>query len=286
MASHKCPHCDYTTPKKSNYNRHMNTHNTELQTANIICDLCGLPCARKSSLLRHKTKCINYHINKNKMEHTIDNITVQLQLQEQLINTLKTENENLKHIVDNAGMLLKTSISTMSYIMKNYNNAPAIELIKDYSIMHINQDNTKFVETLIYEHKHKNLYAYLGDFIIKFYKKGDPSQQSIWNSDTNRVTYIIREIINNNHINWTIDKKGIKIGKYIIEPLLEYIDAMLRLYISNMDMQYRKYTVNEINKKTIKLQAITEIIKSIEDRVLNSEIIKYVTPHFYLNKIE
>lgn len=286
MTLHKCSYCDYTTPKKSNYNRHMNTHNTELQTTNIICDLCGLPCARKSSLLRHKTKCINHHINKNKMEHTIDNITVQLQLQEQLINTLKTENENLKHIVDNAGLLLKTSISTMSYVMKNYNNAPAIELIKDYSIMHIDQDNTKFVETLICEHKHKNLYAYLGDFIIKFYKKGDPSQQSIWNSDTNRVTYIIREIINNNHINWTIDKKGIKTGKYIIEPLLEYIDAMLRLYISNMDMQYRKYSINDINKKTIKLQAITEIIKSIEDKVLNSEIIKYVTPHFYLNKIE
>ena len=203
---------------------------------------------------------------------------------EELISILKSENAHLKSIVNNTGSIIKTSVSTMAYVIKNYKEAPALKSLEDYSIIHFEQDNTEFVENLIYEHNHNKLHIYISDFVIKTYKKEDPSQQSIWNSDTNRLTYLIREIIANNKIDWKVDKKGIKVVKFIIKPILDYIDTQISDYIENFDIDYHSDSVKEAEKKMMKLKSGIEILKSIEDKLLCELILKYIAPYFYLSK--
>jgi hypothetical protein len=230
---------------------------------------------------------IQEYINQNN-ELTIK-LTEQLKLNdknEDMIAQLKSENAHLKLLVNNAGAIIKTSVSTMSYVIKNYKDAPALETIKDYSAIHYEKNNDEFVEELVHQHDHQKLSAYIGDFIIKNYKKQDPSKQSIWNSDTNRLTYMIKELLNNKKVDWKIDKKGIKTTKYIIEPILDYIDPLIREYIENFDIDYNLYSSTDAQIKMMKLKSATEILGNIEDRLLCDEILKYIAPHFYLSKNE
>lgn len=261
------------------------------------CDNCY---STSGSLARHKKVCGNYKTENNMNKYYEENQKLRMENQlikienlnlknlvdekEDKISILKSEVMHLKSLVNNAGNIIKTSVSTMSYVIKNYKDAPVLESVKDYSAIHYDKDNTEFVNNLIYEYNHNKLNAYIGDFIIKTYKKGDPSKQSIWNSDTNRLTYLIREIISTNKVDWKVDKKGIKTTKFIIEPILEYIDTQIREYVENFDIDYSSGSAKEAERKMMKLKSATDILKNIEDKVLSDEILKYIAPYFYLNK--
>ena len=272
------------------------------------CKYCDSNYSSAANLARHDKSCfkknqlaINYEKRISELEAKLleQNKLLETQLlikdeklieqnkilakDEEMINILKSEVTHLKSIVNNAGSIIKTSVSTVAYVLKNYKDAPALESVKDYSAIHYKQDNSEFVENLIYEHTHNKLHIYIGDFIIKTYKKEDPSKQSIWNSDTSRLTYLIREIINNNKVDWKIDKKGIKTTKFIIEPILEYIDEQVRNYIESYEVDH-KISAKEAERQMMKLANATYILKSIEDKILSDDILKYITPHFYLNK--
>ena len=317
--SFKCELCNYSSRDKFNYTKHLKTNkhkekvtaksnetqlilirNNQNETSIIKykCDYCNNTCSTSSSLARHKKSCsektkaeISYNSELEKLKST--NIELLLKLNEQMnivnqkeeiISILKSENAHLKSVVNNAGSVIKTSVSTMAYVIKHYKEAPVLEQVNDYSAIHYEQDNTEFIENLIYENNHNKLYIYISEFIIKTYKKEDPSKQSIWNSDTSRLTYLIREIIVNNKVDWKIDKKGIKTTKFIIEPILEYIDTQIRDYIQNFDIDYSAGSAREAERKMLKLKSATDILKSIEDKILSDEILKYIAPYFYLSK--
>jgi hypothetical protein len=244
-----------------------------------------------------KTKLINEYNDKLKLKDDIINELYNVINQkdfdkqaiidnkDEVISILKSEVAHLKSIVNNTGSIVKTSVSTMAYVIKNFKDAPALEMINDYSKLHNEQDNNSFIEELIHQYDHQKLDMYIGNFIVKTYKKEDPSKQSIWNSDTNRLTYLIRELLNNK-VDWKVDKKGIKTKQFIIEPILEYIDDQIRNYIQNFTIDYETISTKDAEKKMMKIKSATEIIKQTEDKVLCEQILKYIAPYFYLNKTD
>jgi len=148
-----------------------------------------------------------------------------------------------------------------------------------------NKDKEKFVEKIIYKHKKKILDEYLGRIIVSHYKKKDPAQQSIWNSDTSRLTYIIRELFNNKKIDWMVDKKGIKTTSYIIKPLLKHIDELISEYIdikTTIDRETAKTEDLIANFDNLKLG--NEILKTIETNELSDNILKRISSYFYFMK--
>ena len=274
----------------------------------FVCDFCNTQFTKPCNLSRHRNNCSlkkqsndNFNIQINELNSKIAELNIKLNNQsnestiklndyvkmldqkDETISVLKSEVAHLKSIVNNTGSIIKTSVSTMAYVINNYRDAPALESLKDYSAIQYENDNTEFIENLIYEHNNNKLHIYISDFIIKTYKKDDPSKQSLWNSDTSRLTYLVREIITNNKVDWKIDKKGIKTTKFIIDPILEYIDEQVRRYVEAYEVDHR-ISAKEAEKQMMKLKSGMEIIKSIETKVLNEEILKYITPHFYLNK--
>ena len=299
-----CNFCNYSTDVKFCYEKHLiakkhlekayeTTNHTNVipitylnhtKKSEIHCGYCKNTYSNSSSLARHKKVCESKILLEKEHLSEIDNLKKELDYKNDLIIMLKSENAHLKSIVNNAGSIIKTSVSTMAYVIKNYKDAPVLESVKDYSAIHYEQDNTEFVDNLIYEQNHNKLHVYIGDFIIKTYKKEDPAQQSIWNSDTSRLTYLIREIITNNKVDWKIDKKGVKTNKFIIEPILEHIDTQVRDYIQNFDIDYGFDSAKEAERKMMKLKSGTDILKNIEDKILSDEILKYIAPYFYLSK--
>ena len=253
-----------------------------------ICQYCNNNFSTTANLTRHIKSCFkkNELITSFEKQELINKLTEQNKLidqKDEMINVLKSEVAHLKSIVNNTGSIIKTSVSAMAYVINNYEDAPALESLKDYSAIQYEQNNTEFVENLIYEHNNNKLHIYISDFIIKTYKKDDPAKQSLWNSDTSRLTYLIREIIVNNKVDWKVDKKGIKTTKFIIEPILEYIDIQIREYMQSYSVN-RRISAKEAEKQMMKMKSGTEILKNIETKILSEEILKHITPHFFLTK--
>ena len=312
-----CNFCNYSTDVKFCYEKHLNTkkhiekinenpkisskyHETIIDLIpenEFKCVFCNNIYTNSGNLSRHKTTCLEKKtlIDEFKMQlllkdeilkqkdETLKQMDETLKRADETIFILKSEVVHLKAIVNNTGSIIKTSVSAMAYVIKNYKDAPALESIKDYAAIHYEQDNTTFVENLIYEHNNNKLHIYISDFIIKTYKTDDPAKQSLWNSDTSRLTYLIREIITNNKVDWKVDKKGIKTTKFIIEPILKYIDDQIRNYVESYEIDH-KVSAKEAERQMMKLKSGMEIIKNIETKVLSEEILKYITPYFYLIK--
>ena len=309
----KCEMCNYASHDKFNYKRHekskkhiekvndipklsRNYPETIIKLSNenkFKCAFCNNEFSNSGNLVRHKISCLEKKQLIDEFNCKLDDqIKINQQKDEiikqkdESLSILKSEVAHLKLIVNNSGSIVKTSVSTMAYVIKNFSGAPALESVKDYSAIHFEQDNIGFIENLIHESDHNKLHIYFGDFIIKTYKKENPSDQAIWNSDTSRLTYLIREIIENNKVDWKVDKKGIKTTKFIIEPILEYVNQQIRNYVENFDIDYHNDSVRIAENKMMKLKSATEIIQNIEDKVLSDDILKYVAPHFYLNKAD
>ena len=357
-------------------------------TSRYNCCFCNQNYSTASSLARHQRVCNerkdlessyidqinsiqnahNLEIDKlnnvhelelNKLHSEIDKLKININYLRELsdkdqktIDNLQSENRYLKLMVNNAGNIIKSSVSSLSYVVKNYKDAPPLKSVDDYSKLTYDREYTddendkdspsesnyndeiedndiiidgdnifkrpnfvdkdtiwssdfdesdnfddvdgikeidnkeKFIDILISSYDKQCIDKYLGDIIIKTYKKDDPSQQSIWNSDTSRLTYVIRELLNNNKLDWTVDKKGIKTTKYIINPLLDHIEDLLRSYLSEKAVMDETTDMNEYEKSLIKMHSVANIIQSIDTNELSTNMLKYIAPHFYLSKTE
>lgn len=293
---YKCDKCDYESDYKSNLNRHINSmiHNQsdeELQKQ-YVCE-CGKFFKFPSGLSRHKKECNNgLQGQVVTLQHQVDNlcrqlteyvsITKQSIVPDNTIRNNQTINNNQTY-----------NISIKNCIQQNYPDAPALEGLSDYAKIMYDRDSETdenismtpddFIDTLAYEYNNNHLYKYLGDFIIKYYKKEDPAEQSMWTSDTSRLTYIIKELLSNKKSIWNHDYKGIKTKEYIIAPLLKYIKGYIDDYWINQLHNYKIRDLDKINKIHNIYQALYKIKKDIENDVLGHEIVRYIAPHFKMD---
>lgn len=142
------------------------------------------------------------------------------------------------------------------------------------------EEDFKFLEILVNNYKSKRLCQYLGDFLIKYYKKQDPQEQSLWNSDTSRLTYFIKQLLNDNASSmWIMDKKGVMLTNTIIVPLLKYIKTYIEQFIECSVKLGRIHQNSRIQRKIMKLGCI---LQDIENKEIANGITKYIAPHFCL----
>jgi len=314
-----CETCNYSTDVKFCYQKHLSSKrhqlkvqkdtistiqhtsdipSTNLQQSNIKmnkCMYCNEIFSNSSSLTRHKKICPEKDNNETKYKHEIELLNAKVQelnklyeKEKQTSQTLEKDNKYLKTLVNGAGNIIKTSVSTLNYITTNYANAPVLKALNDYSVIEHDDNNDEFnlIDALIIQHDIGTLDKYIGDFIVKTYKKEDPSQQSIWNSDTTRLTYVIREIINKNP-GWKSDKKGVSTKKYIIDPLLKYIDQIVSDYMQTAsdDLADNIHEMEwQLKERTDKINSAAKIHYNIINKFLAVNILKYIAPHFYVNK--
>ena len=193
------------------------------------------------------------------------------------------QNENMQKNMDGTQRALNTSVSALSYLTKKYTDAPALEPLNDYSAL---EEKHKFAKESMYYQKKQKLNEYLGGFIIVNYKKDDSSKQSIWNSDTVRLTYIIRESVNQN-VSWSVDKKGIKVAKQIIDTMLIYVNTVMNEQLNYFgDLLNNTEEQHEKDEYVDNMMIISSIIHDIRTGDLKNNINKYIAPYFYLGKNE
>jgi len=87
-----------------------------------------------------------------------------------------------------------------------------------------------------YSNNKNNYHMFIGDCLIKFYKKLETSERPIWSTDSSRFSYIIKTIQDD----WIKDKNGIVLIEKCVKPFLEHIRELLE--------EYEEYLDNEINE--------------------------------------
>ena len=272
-----------------NLNAPQCTPNALKFTKNIqknICDYCNSSFTRSNSLMRHKNVCLKKKDEELKLKNLVKELNSQLELSrtenKYYINEMdhyKEETNYYKQMLREAGGLVKKSVSSLTYIVDHYENAPALQTITMGDIKILENDEKKFIEDIISAFKHKTLGKYLGSLIIKLYKKDDPKSQSIWNTDDSRLTYLIKELLNNKSSNWIIDKKGVKTTEYLIDPLLLHIKKLLISYQKNLiipDLNQNSVEVEFILESSKK---IIELTNDIDDGLISKEVLRYISCH-------
>lgn len=212
---------------------------------------------------------------------------------------------------DVAKRTLKTTdiaVKGLTYAKKYYSTAPELKKLDKFDL----GDDNELIKLLLFYSRKGALPRYIGDFVIKFYKKNDPNDQSLWTTDIARLTFIVRQLLKNK-ADWRYDKKGIKVCNIIINPLLSNIKDILKKYNNDVndivtgrhinnkkaddysdeecyysDNNYdENKKMHEIdNNEKIKLvndqQIATQIITDIDNKILAKDILKYISPHLSL----
>lgn len=184
-----------------------------------------------------------------------------------------------------AEAMKSVSISAIKYANEKFSCAPPLLPLENFNINNLDfdkeEDRESIIETLLYNAKLKSLDKLIGEHIIKNYKKTDPKQQSIHTTDCSRLNYIVKELFNNVS-KWEVDKNGIKICGKIIKPLIEKCIELL--------LEHQKTLIDEMAQGKFQnrdnVHTIINVIMSIDKGSLESDINKYIAPHFNITKME
>jgi hypothetical protein len=289
MSISKCDSCDYTSDKPTNIRRHMTTCKLKKYKDAIRheCKYCNDTFSTSNGLNRHMALCEpkNYekYIVKTEMKIIQLESIIKLKddaLQEKVVTIQKCE-DHIKYYQDlfvDAGGVLKESLSTLSSLIKKYKDPPILQSLEDYTVIHKDKSADDFVQTIRYNYDNGILHKYLGDFIILQYKTNGTFIQTLWNSDTTRLTYIFSKCLNNAN-KWYIDKKGVETTQIVIRPLLDYIVEIIDIVLKK-PIKIKTLDTDALAQRIIFHTTLNKIKLYIEQKKLEGDILKHMAPHF------
>jgi hypothetical protein len=214
-----------------------------IENKKFICSSCNTIFKHHSSYYRHLNKRCKIEPFKdviNNLQHQLGEKENEIEKKNTAIELLKMQNimnENEKHIykdeneyhktlTNNAGMIIDKSLSTIAFVMQNFKDAPPIKAISNDDFkrlvyednygkkIHRNKkiSNFEISKLLNGYQRHNNFLNLINNIIVKHYKKMNPRDQSLWSSDTSRLTYSILQM--------NLDCKTVFLRKTILEAKL------------------------------------------------------------------
>lgn len=168
----------------------------------------------------------------------------------------------------------------------------------------IKKKDDDFIENIFQHHGDGTLHIYIANMIVKIYKKDNAEDQTIFNSDTSRLTYIISRILyNEGETRWHIDKGGVSTKNIILKPILDELKSYKGMEKKNMvavdpnmsdllycvdsnkkDRNFFRYTQNQRRKEMKDKKYKNIILKEKKKKIRNKTIIQYETELSLFNK--
>jgi hypothetical protein len=300
LKEYKCGYCNYITTNRGNFHSHKKTpkhlKNQESSQNNLLkCHICdgffeqnNFPThLQKCSVVNNKIKMLEKEnkdlINDSKTSYLKNDelVNENKTLRDKIDNLInenrelsKKNTEYLQNLVYDAGDLVKESFGAIKYLNKKFANAPGLIELDDFSFLDKEKD---FVETAVFNFQRSELHKYLGNLLTSECKKENPEGRSFWASDVARLTYIIKQIIDDDISEWISDKQGVELCKFVISPYLHHIKKILLRDISITKKDPSKLKMTE---------SISDIISTINNNSLRDDINRYIAPYFQLHRTE
>lgn len=290
-----CNICEYTTERKYRYDRHLQTEKHSQKTKVLLaarkekkassardsiykCKWCGKTYNHSSSLARHNTKHHKGTLKVGKYD----------ELREELVE-MKREFEKEKSILTQEIRKLKEDnkvpqITNYNFIQQNFGNAPALRALDlDDEEFALFEDEDEFMDRLEHHYNNNMMENYLGDYVIRKYKKENPGDQAMWNTDKTRHNYMIRDMIDEDGPYWCEDASAREIKRRVIRPLLKKIDNLIRKRMNALHENNASGS-GSIQKALKRMQKLAAMQTEAKYDNMSQKIIRYITPVFHLDQ--
>lgn len=256
------------------------------------CKTCNATFVYKKNLKRHEASTckINFEHQQNMIDmevqkrvHEIINTLEKKQLaqeKDQLMRELKEKDELIAYLKESQKMSATTineSVSALTFLTKHFKKTPEVKQLTTDTAKNLLMYEKRLSEYLLYHNDKKTLDRYIGDIVVKYIKKEDPEDQSVWNSDVSRLTYLIRELVNDEH-KWITDSNGIKFTEYVITPIVNYVEQYMTEYL-NVVSHRETHTVDEQDDKIYTQRRILMLFKTIKKRTFKKDVLEHIAPY-------
>jgi hypothetical protein len=195
--------------------------------------------------------------------------------------------ETVETIIKTCGKITEKSVegmvSALTYANTELVNGPVLTKLCKFDFV----DNEDGVNDLLHYSAENVLHEYIGDIIIGLYKKEKPIDQALWNTDSSRLVYIIRQKVDTKTL-WEKDLNLERIKSFIIAPIIEYfIECIDNVKIKankfinkNRGCGKRDKIWNLVVEKEQMCLDLIHIKTTLLNPKLSKHIIKYITPKF------
>lgn len=181
-----CKKCNYESNDRTAYYHHTKTkkHNNIL---NNVTKSDYEEIVKELEKTKHKLELKEEEMQKKLLEKDKEKL--------EAINKIYQEFA-LKSVTNTQNNTI--NIGNLNYVNEHFKTAPVLEKITDFVIDGIDTNDItqidKFIDNIIYYHKNKSLHEFLGDHIVKIYKKNNLNEQSFHTTDITRLNYVVRII--------------------------------------------------------------------------------------------
>ena len=186
--------------------------------------------------------------------------------------------------------------------MNNYPDAQTITKYNNFEFLK-EKSHYKIADSILHKYKHKTLVEYLSNLLIDHYKKENPNDQAVWNTDVARLSYVVKDSINKQNISkWIVDKKGHVLSSYTVQPIIDKLRDRMNDSYKKISKDNKKYNDDRdeyldsdsetkdkkrINNRKIEktmsyLEHFNGFFHDIDSGILESDIIKNIVGHFFL----
>lgn len=288
-----------------------------------VCKFCGKQYDNRSSKYQHQKKCGELHGFNNKScsddessEEEYEDLTKseiqkklkektqeikskdkQLKRQENQINQLLQTNVNATATSANVSESTNKSMNMMTYAMKYFKDAPVLkqleksqvkELVNYIGTLKSYEDVSNYVKTLLRHFKKQTIIPYFGKMIGTYLGVNVPvKKRRVWTTDASRLSFIVMQYVNRTkEKEWSTDKSGRKFISMVIDPMLKFINELLRKYLKfEEDKQTEYYKSFEENRllceRIMELRGETlELQQELSNDSFKTSILKYIAPYF------
>ena len=258
------------------------------------CEYCDGVFKRASNLNRHANTCYKRKDIKDKesndKDKLISSLKLQLNMQKKETSIYKSErefyvkeNEYYKDLISNYTKFGHKSFNSITYVLNKYGDAPHIKKLEPEKLECFKDVDMKTIENIISDYRNKIFVDFAVKTIINLHKKDDPSEQSIWSTDTSRYNYIIKELLENDGSYWIVDKRGVKSKNYIVEPILDFIRKEIIHYneLAGKALLDKNLPKNRFSIIMDTQKDGIDMIRDIDSGILSKEIIRKMATHLY-----
>ena len=213
----------------------------------FTCDFCNKQFANKTNYYKHKKYLCPIKLaqekkksldaqNETKLyyEKIIENLQNELKLTKEklelqgkeLLAVLRQDVTFMRETHKKSTTTLDKSVDALTFLMTHRKNAPELKELTHEKAQDLLIRENRLYDYLLHFNQQNTLDQYIGEIILKYIKKENPEEQSVWNSDVSRLTYLIRDIVDESPT-WLRDPNGAMFNAKIIMPVINEITNYL-----------------------------------------------------------
>lgn len=293
-----CDYCDITFSSSHSLSRHLNICSSKIiENKDAIIKEKDVLLKEKAELLKEKEKRLKEMAREKdkRIEELLKEKESIINEKNNLFEYLKTS--TMKHIdlsqINSTANL--SSVNALTFLMTHRKNAPPLRQIDHTDAIKIlnydETESTKHIESLIFEFRKKHFAKMIAGLIVNQYKTANPDNQSFWSTDVARLSYLIRDVAQQNaEPTWITDKKGVKLTNYVLTPILDAIYQLLDNYIKKITILNKSLSkvldidYDQINRNITLALSASELMNYIKRGTLTIDILSELAPKFNLDK--